>query len=160
MIEKLADKLEAAPATPPPGALEPVAKLLGSMMQSNVDLVGSMGDLAVRSVARRNGIRGGTSNARTAQRDKEGKFLPKSARRRRDEPRTPRCPLCAYGENYPGVTIDMIKEHRAHLQAREERSRWGDEYDDGRDEHRAEEPGDNGESSEHLSNGSSNGPAQ
>jgi hypothetical protein len=116
MLEQLATKLDsphppAATATP-----DAMANLFGSIIKSNVDLVGSMGDLAVRSVARRNGIRGGAANIRTARRDPDGKFLPKS-RRAREEPR---CALCRYGENYAGVTIDMIQKHRAHLAAQQE----------------------------------------
>jgi hypothetical protein len=110
MLEALATKVDAPHARP---ATDAVADLLGKMMASNVDLVGAMGDLAVRSVARRNGIRGGTRAAATATRDKNGKFLPKRIRERS----APVCALCRYGEGYPGVTIDMIKTHRAHTQS-------------------------------------------
>jgi hypothetical protein len=115
---KRSESPAAAPAAAP--STDAVANLLGKMMESNVDLVGAMGDLAVRSVARRNGIRGGTQNARTAQRDRDGKFLPKENRaRRRSAARTgPLCELCEFGENYPGVTVDMIKAHRAHNRTR------------------------------------------
>jgi hypothetical protein len=106
-------------------------------MTSNVDLVGAMGDLAVRSVARRNGIRGGTRNAQTAERSRDGKFLPKN---RRVERSAPRCMLCRFGESYPNVTIDMVKEHRAHLEARrqDDSSTRGD--DGQQHEHESDQP--------------------
>lgn len=129
-IEELLKRDTAPPAGAPSG--DSLTNLLGSMMKNNVDLVGAMGDLAVRSVARRNGIRGGTSNARTAQRDRDGKFLPKNRRERRAA--GPVCPLCRYGESFPGVTIDMVNAHRAH---RERAMQYG-----------AAQEGENGQSDE------------
>jgi hypothetical protein len=119
-LESLAHKLDNLAAQPaaPPASNDAMAKLFGTIISSNVDLVGAMGDLAVRSVARRNGIKGGARNAQTAQRDGAGKFLPK---RRIERAAAPRCKLCLYGESYPGVTVDMVKEHRTHLEARERR---------------------------------------
>lgn len=117
-VDRLLDKLESLASAPPPqsNAAETFAKLLGTTMQSQADLVGSLGDIAVRSVARRNGIKGGTRNVQTAQRDRAGKFIPKSRRIAADKPR---CELCT-NPLYPHVTIEMIQAHRAHTREGEQ----------------------------------------
>ncbi len=147
MVAELLRRTEAPPAPSSAPSGDAMANLFGGMLKANVDLVGAMGDLAVRSVARRNGIRGGAANIRTAQRDRDGKFLPK---RRTMEPRKPICPLCRYGESYPGVTVDMVKEHRAHLEARER----GDRADD-REQTTAGESSDEFNSGDQSPNGAS-----
>ena len=110
LLKRADDALAAAP--PAPAATDAIAKLLGTMMSTNVDLVGAMGDLAVRSVARRNGIRGGQRNAQSAERSRDGKFLPKY---RRIERGRPSCALCKDPMTRE-VTIQMIQEHRLHEQ--------------------------------------------
>lgn len=92
--------------------LESFAKLFGTMASSQSDLVASLGEIAVRSAARRAGIRGGSTRARTAERRPDGKFLP-----RRHVEAKPSCPLCI-DPNYRYVTIPMIQEHRRHEEAR------------------------------------------
>jgi hypothetical protein len=146
MLESLTQKLDqlGAPAPAAAPSSDAFANLLGTMMTSNVGLVGAMGDLAVRSVARRNGIKGGTRNIQTAERSRDGKFLPK---RRIVAASKPRCMLCTYGESYPGVTVDMVKEHRAHLEARDRR------FEDAGESSDAPESGDEQHPSDPATNG-------
>lgn len=139
-IERALETLS-QPRSEPAGAnTDTIAKLLGTMMTTNVDLVGSMGDLAVRSVARRNGIRGGTSNARTATRDRDGKFLPRERRARRPAQDEPRCPLCI-DPHYANVTIPMVQAHRQHEAARNARMETGYDRTD-TDESAQSDPGE------------------
>jgi hypothetical protein len=109
VLEQLAARLDTPAPAPTAGPFDALANLLGGAMKNNVDLVSAMGELAVKSVARRNGIRGGNRNIQTAQRDGRGQFLPK--RTRLDA--RPRCPLCK-DPSYRDVTISMITEHRRH----------------------------------------------
>lgn len=99
---------------------ETFAKLLGTTLESQSNMFASLGEIAVRSAARRAGIKGGTQRARTAERRQNGQFLPKQQRR---DDRF----CCELGRNpmTRDVTIPMIiahREHEAEARAREMRN--------------------------------------
>jgi hypothetical protein len=108
-IARIADRLEHLGEKPNHAeAGETFAKLLSAAMESQSNLVGSLGEIAVRSAARRAGIRGGTRRAQNAERDNAGKFLP---RRRREM--VPTCRLCA-DPLIRDPSIAEIQAHRVH----------------------------------------------
>jgi hypothetical protein len=116
-LEKMLEELTRAITAPPPAAPEGpnataiIAEAFGKMAGNQTDLFASMSDLAMKSAARRMGIRGGTKRALTAERRADGKF---AVKRLRDD-RGRRCPLCV-NPMERNVSIPMIQEHRQHEQ--------------------------------------------
>jgi hypothetical protein len=116
LLDGLAKELASKPTTAP---LEPTAVLgqaFGAMASNQGELFHSLTDLALKSAARRMGIRGGTKRALTATRQRDGRF----ERARRITQAENDCALCE-DENYRHPTIPMIIEHRRHEGQREAR---------------------------------------
>lgn len=111
-LSKLVEKIDEAKASGSPNSGEVVATLLGKTLDNQASLVHEFGEIAVKTAAKRLGIRGGTKRAATAERDRKGRFLDRA---RVSETR---CPLCTDPMHRP-VTIEMIQRHRQHEQARQ-----------------------------------------
>lgn len=110
-IGELSAKLEKAAEPRQPNMGDALASLLGKTIDGQANMVGALGDLAIRGAARRMGIRGGTKRASDAERSKTGKFLP---RRRREETD---CRLCDDPMSR-NLTIQEIQTHRTHEASR------------------------------------------
>lgn len=108
VVERLVDKLDKLDEKPPSsGTGEVVASLLGKTLDNQASLVHEFGEIAVKTAAKRLGIRGGTKRAAGAERDRAGRF--RGTRRISRES----CPLCENPMHRP-VTIEMIQRHRLH----------------------------------------------
>lgn len=113
-LEELIRAISEKPEKPvSPDAMSILATALGAQTTGQAEMFKAFGDIAVKSVARRNGIRGGTKRAATAERRANGTYLPK----RRAVTVEPQCHLCE-DPYYPHVTIAMIEAHRVHEQMR------------------------------------------
>jgi hypothetical protein len=127
-LEKLLEELTRAITAPPPsapaepGATAIIADAFGKMAGNQTDLFAAMSDLAMKSAARRMGVRGGTKRALTAERRADGKF---AVKRLRDD-RAQRGRWCCELGRDPMMrnpTIPMIQAHRIHEQEAESRAR-------------------------------------
>jgi hypothetical protein len=115
MIEELARHVTAPPAEPAINATAVLADAFGKVAGNQTELFSAMSDLALKSAARRMGIRGGTKRALTAERQANGKF---AVAKRLRAPRRSDCRLC----DDPMIRdpqIFEIQEHRKHEQQRE-----------------------------------------
>jgi hypothetical protein len=124
MIEDLTRAITAPPPAPPegPNATAIIAEAFGKMAGNQTDLFASMSDLAMKSAARRMGIRGGTKRALTAERRADGKF---AVKRLRDDRAQRGRWCCDLGRDpmYRNPTIPMIQAHRIHEQEADARAR-------------------------------------
>jgi hypothetical protein len=114
-LEKLVEELTRhvtapAPVQENPNATAIIAEAFGKMAGNQADLFGAMSDLALKSAARRMGIRGGTKRALTADRQPNGKFAvsPKRLRAQRKSD----CRLC----DDPMIRDPQIWEIQRHRQ--------------------------------------------
>jgi hypothetical protein len=151
-LEKLIEELTRAISAPPPatpegpGATAIIADAFGKMAGNQTDLFAAMSDLAMKSAARRMGIRGGTKRALTAERRSDGKF---AVKRLRDDRAQRGRWCCELGRDPmfrgPGLSVEMVKQHRIHEQEAEARAREAS-YDEqnsyARNESNASQPAD------------------
>jgi hypothetical protein len=117
LVEELTRHVTAAPAPTQenPNATAIIAEAFGKMAGNQADLFGAMSDLALKSAARRMGIRGGTKRALTAERQANGKF---AVAKRLRAPGKSDCRLCNDGM-IRDPQIWEIQEHRKHELQRE-----------------------------------------
>jgi hypothetical protein len=147
MIEELTRAVTAQPPAAPdaPNATAIIAEAFGKMAGNQTDLFASMSDLAMKSAARRMGIRGGTKRALTAERRSDGKFAVMK-RLRDDRARGKWC--CELGRDPmfrgPGLSVAMIQAHRIHEQQADARAREArdDENSYSSNESNASQPAD------------------
>jgi len=124
-LDAILAKLSAEPAAPRVDATAVLAEAFGKAADNQSSFVGALSELALKSSARRMGIRGGTKRALTAERQPNGKF----AVSRRRIGAGPRCPLCK-DPNFRDVTVPMIQAHRQHeLEAAQQRLPLEERYD-------------------------------
>jgi len=120
-LEKLVEELTRhvtappAPAQDGPNATAMIVEAFGKMAGNQTDLFGAMSELALKSAARRMGIRGGTKRALTAERQANGKF---AVAKRLRAPGKSDCRLCNDGM-IRDPQIWEIQEHRKHELQRE-----------------------------------------
>jgi hypothetical protein len=115
-LDRVIEKLNERPAPATPEAATVLAQAFGQQAGAQAEIFKSFGELAMKASARRMGIRGGSTRARTGVRDDKGKFIP--MKRVNAPQRQPDCPLCR-DPSYSRVTIPMIQAHRQHEQALE-----------------------------------------
>ena len=110
-IDELTAAVAALAARPAgPDALAVITQALAAASSSQTEMIGTLGDIAIRGAARRMGMRGGASRMRDVERDTKGRMLP--SRRRRPQV-TSGCALCA-DPHRQDVTTEMVAAHRAH----------------------------------------------
>jgi hypothetical protein len=132
LIEELARHVTAPPAEPAINATAVLADAFGKVAGNQTELFSAMSDLALKSAARRMGIRGGTKRALTAERQPNGKF---AVAKRLRAPRKSDCRLC----DDPMIRDPQIWEIQRHRQHELDGNNHGREYDQS---DRAEESSD------------------
>jgi hypothetical protein len=109
-LEAIIQKLSAEPVAPKVDATAVLAEAFGHASHNQTEFIGALSELALKSSARRMGIRGGTKRALTADRQSDGKFA--RAKRITDE-RKLRCRLCK-DPMIRDPQIWEIQQHRMH----------------------------------------------